>query len=197
MRADQKIFAFWAYPEGATTHSTKNMRTKTTTTLKEKNNSANNIAWTCFLWERLLVPEAHPEYIFNNEGGAGAAGYEQRRVGCFDFTSVSDCSNRCCLFVGHLLKKHLSFSTKIMMENRFGCFFSPAFSTCCCYCCCFLKIVHNALNAKRCLDGARPLANNSHKQLPACPQWSVSLGSPSHLSLALPLLASGLCGVAN
>lgn len=105
---------------------TKNMRTKTTT-LKEKNNSANNIAWTCFLWERLLVPEAHPEYIFNNDGGAGAAGYEQRRVGCFDFTSVSDCSNRCCLFVGHLLKKHLSFSTKIMMETGLVDFFPLLF----------------------------------------------------------------------
>lgn len=61
------------------------------------------------------------------KGGAGAAGYEQRRVGCFDFTSVSDCSNRCCLFVGHLLKKHLSFSTKIMMETGLVDFFPLLF----------------------------------------------------------------------
>lgn len=114
------------------------------------------------------------------ERGAGAASYEQRRVGCFDFTSVSDCSNRCCLFVGHLLKKHLSFSTKIMMETGLLHFVSLAFSTSCCCCCCFLKIVHNALNAKRCLDGARPLASQS--QTVACLSPVVSLGSPlSHL----------------
>lgn len=200
MRADQKIFAFWAYPEGATTHSTKNMRTKTTTTLKEKNNSANNIAWTCFLWERLLVPEAHPEYIFKNEGGRG--GSRLWAEACrllwlhFSFRLFKSMLFICWPFT----EKTPQLQYKNYDGNRFGWFFFPCFSTCCCcYCCCFLKIVHNALNAKRCLDGARPLANNSHKQLPACPQWSVSLGSPpvTSLSLPLPLLASGLCGVAN
>lgn len=123
------------------------------------------------------------------EGGAGAAGYEQRRVGCFDFTSVSDCSNRCCLFVGHLLKKHLSFSTKIMMETGLLHFFPLAFSTCCYCCCCFLKIVHNALNAKRCLDGARPLASQSQTVACLSPSGQSWLPSQSPLPPCPRLLA--------
>lgn len=73
--------------------------------------------------------------------------------------------------------------------NRFASFCFPCFFNllllCCCYCCCFLKIVHNALNAKRCLDGARPLASQS--QTVACLSPVVSLGSPlSQLYLPAP-----------
>lgn len=98
--------------------------------------------------------------------------------------------------------------------NRFASFFFPCFSTCCCcYCCCFLKIVHNALNAKRCLDGARPLASQSQtvaclspsgqswvpsqSPLPPCPPWHCLLAVSVVLLIKITDIDTFRCAVAR
>lgn len=181
---------------GATTYSTKNNN-------KETNNSANNIAWTCFLWERLLVAGAHPAYIFNN--GRGRGGSRLWAEACrllwlhFSFRLFKSMLFICWPFT----EKTPQLQYKNYDGNRFASFCFPCFFNllllCCCYCCCFLKIVHNALNAKRCLDGARPLASQSQTVACLSPSGQSWLPSQSPLPPCSPLAlpASGLCGVAN